>query len=229
VRSEAFLRQVLDDELGVMCDLEPDSRRMIVTFAAFRGQQPVRHFAFYATLVEYDVKAAFLRDHCDAWYHRGVAGVGSGIDEVAEYLRGLAAHAEEVVMLGASSGAYAALLFGSLLGVEAHAFSPQTFIDPELRRVHRDRRFMRQFEGLGADMDLRYADLRPTLANAQRPLNVYYARGHPLDALHAERLGDLAPVKLHGFDVDTHLLARHLRDVGWLNPFLARLAQASPP
>jgi hypothetical protein len=224
VRSEEVIRQLTDDRRGFVCDLEPESRRMVVTFAAFPGRQPVRHFAFFTMLAEIDVKAAFLRDHHEAWYHRGVVGIGDGVDAVAAFLSDLATKAEEVVMLGTSSGAYAALLFASLVGCEAHAFSPQTFIDPELRELYGDRRFRPQFEGLGDDMDRRYADLNGVAATAEAPLNIYYATDNLLDRLHAEHVADLDAVVLHGFDTDSHLLARHLRDTGWLIPFLERVS-----
>jgi hypothetical protein len=225
VRNEAFLRQVGDDRLGMIYDLEPDSRRMIVAFAALPGSLiDVRPFAFFTMLAEIDVKAAFVRDHSEAWYHHGVAGVGDDVDAVAARLRELAENAEETVMLGGSSGGYAAILFGALLDREVHAFSPQTFIDPALREQHRDRRFGREFAALGDDIDMRYADLRPLVEQMEAPVHIYYASQHRLDSLHAERLADLGNVTLHPFDWDSHLLVRELRDRGWLEPFLVELA-----
>jgi hypothetical protein len=227
VRSEDLYRQAADDSVGIVYDLEPDSRRLIIAFAALPGQQAVRHFAFLTTLAEVDVKVAFLRDHFAAWYHRGVSGVGDDIDAVVAFLRDFRRNAAEVVMLGGSSGAYAALLFGSLVSCEVHAFSPQTFIDPDLRSEHQDKRFPREIAALTPHMDMRYADLRPVVARTEAPLHVYYSKGHPLDSLHAERLGDLDNVTLHAFDWGSHLLLRELRDRGWLEPFLQQLAHDS--
>jgi hypothetical protein len=226
VSSEALYRQAGDDSVGMIYDLEPDSRRLIIAFAALPGKVEVRHFAFLTMLAEIDVKVAFLRDHFAAWYHRGVNGVGDSIDAVAEFLRDFRRNAGEVVMIGGSSGAYAAALFGSLVSCEVHAFSPQTFIDPALRTEHEDKRFPREIEALVPHMDMRYADLRPVIARAEAPVHVYYSTEHRLDRLHAERLGDLGNVTLHSFDWDSHLLLRELRDRGWLEPFLERLTQA---
>jgi hypothetical protein len=226
VRSEAYFTQAGDESLGMIYDLEPDSRRMIVAFAALPGENlDVRPFAFHTMMAEIDVKVAFLRDHLEAWYHRGVAGVGDTIDAVAEFLRDFARNADETVMIGGSSGGYAALLFGALLNREVHAFMPQTFIDPELRRLHSDNRFRREFETLPPYIDPRYADLRPVVAGSRARVHVYYSTGHPLDSLHAERLGHLDNVTLHGFDWHSHLLLRELRDRGWLGPFLEELAR----
>jgi hypothetical protein len=228
VRSEDLFIRAADESLGMISDLNPDSRRMIVAFAALPGiNLDVRPFAFLTMLAEIDVKVAFLRDHLEAWYHRGVAGVGESIDAVAEFLRDFKANAGETVMLGGSSGGYAALLFGSLTSCEVHAFSPQTFIDPELRRRYNDRRFLIEFKTLPPHIDPRYADLRPVVARSEAPVHVYYAADHELDSLHAERLGDLDNVTLHPFDWDSHLLLRELRDRGWLEPFLQRLAHGA--
>jgi hypothetical protein len=224
VRGAHYYEQAGDPSLGLAYDLDPASRRMIVTFAAFPGRLAVRPFAFHTLLEGVDVKTAFLRDHWSCWYHRGVKGIGGGIDEVAAFLRDFSRNAEETVLLGTSSGGYAAILFGSLLGLEAHAFSPQLFIDPELRRRHHDVRFPDEMEGLGADMDMRYADLRPVVARSRAPVNVYYSVKHKVDPAHAEHVGDLDNVTLHGFEWDSHLLVRELRDRGWLEPFLGRLA-----
>jgi len=226
VRDQAFLRQFNDDWRGMIYDLEPDSRRMIVAFAALPGSLiDVRPFAFFNMLAEIDVKAAFLRDHSEAWYHLGVAGIGEDVDAVAAHLREFAQNAEETVMLGGSAGGYGAILFGALLDLEVHAFSPQTFIDPALRAEHRDKRFGREFAALGSNIDMRYADLRPLVERTDAPIHLYYAQRHPLDSLHAERLGDLDNVILHPFDWESHLLVRELRDRGWLEPFLAELAR----
>jgi hypothetical protein len=227
VRDDTFLVQADEDSVGIAYDLTPDRRRLVATFSAFpRPNRDVRPFAFVGML-NFDVKVAFLRDRYDAWYHRGVVGIGDSIDEVADFLRDFRRHADEIVMIGGSSGAYAAMLFGSLVSCEVHAFSPQTFLDPELRRVHHDERFPDEIAALAPHLDMRYADLRPVVAGSRARVHVYYGTGHPLDRLHAERLGGLDNVTLHGFDWHSHLLLRELRNRGWLRSFLEDLAQGA--
>jgi hypothetical protein len=226
-RQSAMLAALADPDAGVLYDLEPESKRLIVAFGGLAGKLGMPPFEFFRTLSGVRVKTVFVRDHAQAWYHRGVAGVGEGIDPVAAYIIGLRAHAEEIVMIGMSAGGYAALLFGALAQCEAHAFVPQTFIDPGLREEHRDRRWMAELEALGTGLDSRYADLLPTMATGNTHAHVYYGSGNRLDRIHAERLDRLPQVTLHQFDTERHNVVKDLRDSGWLARFLVGLAMGA--
>ena len=208
---------------GMVCDLVPGAGRLTVTFGGLGGGLGVWRSQLARCPPRARRNAIHVRDHAGAWYHRGVAGAGADVDAVAERLRELAAGVDRVVTLGSSAGGYAALLFGALTGAEVHAFSPQSFIDPELRATHGDTRWAPRVEALGADMDRRYADLLPVLAASDGRFHVYYASRDPLQTLHAERLGELARVTLHPFDHDGEDLAGELRSSGWLGSFLAGL------
>jgi hypothetical protein len=226
-RQSGVLAALSDPDTGVLYDLEPESKRLIVAFGGLAGRLGMPPFEFFRTLSGVNVKTVFVRDHAQAWYHRGVAGVGEGIDSVAAHIIGLRAQAEQMVTIGTSAGGYAALLFGALAACEAHAFVPQTFIAPGLREEHRDRRWEAELEALGAGLDPRYADLLPTLAAGAAPAHVYYGSGNRLDRVHAERLDRLPQVTLHPFDTDQHNVVRDLRDSGWLARFLVGLAQGA--
>jgi hypothetical protein len=217
-----------DPHAGVLYFLEPEGKRMIMSFSGLPAGVPMVPFEFVRMLSTVDVKTVFLRDHAQAWFHRGVRGVGDNIDAVAEHVRRVASQAEEVVMIGTSAGGYAALLFGAMTGCEAHAFVPQTFIDPELRAEHRDQRWAEPLAALGDDLDRRYADLLPTVAAGTAPAHLYYGQGHAgLDRVHAERLAPVPHVTLHAFESTRHALVQELRDSGWLGDFLQGLARGS--
>ena len=145
---------------GVAVDLEPDSPRLILAFSG-RGFKVlgIPGFEFLRSLSLVQVKRAFIRDTRRLWYHRGVRGAGHDIDSVAEYLRGIVEEAgvSELAAVGSSAGGFGALAFGALLSCEVHAFSPQVFIDPELRRIHNDVRWQASIEELGEHMDPRYS------------------------------------------------------------------------
>jgi hypothetical protein len=196
---------------GMVCDLEPDSPNLVVTFGGVAGGAgPLpRELGQYLTATP--LKTIQVRDHAGAWYHRGVAGVGPDVDSVAEHLRDLAAGAGRVLALGHRAGGYGALLFGALLGAEVHAFSPPTFIDPEM----------------AADLDSRYRDLLPLLGASDGRFHVSYSAGNRLETMHAQRLAGLPAVTLHPFDHSDEDLLTALRRAGWFRSFAGTLAARS--
>jgi hypothetical protein len=229
---QPFSRNVEERDWGIATQLEGASPRLILAFSG-RGVRVLGlpPFEFLRSLELAHAKRAFIRDVNRHWYHRGVAGVGADIDSVADHLRDLAVEAEvdEVATIGSSAGGYGALLFGALLSCEVHAFSPQTFIDPQLRERHNDMRWPESVEELDGYMDMRYADLRPVIAASAASCHVYYPTGVPIDIIHAEHIGDLPQVTLHAFESGNHNLVGELRDSGWLDDFMKRLGGDSAP
>jgi hypothetical protein len=216
---------------GIHLALDHDSSTMVVAFAGlkgFLGGFPA--FEFRKILSSVNVKSAYLRDHYAAWYHRGVVDVGPDIDAVAETLRELSADVERVVMIGNSAGGYAALLFGALLDCETYAFSPQTFIDPELLRDAGDARWDEELGALLASgrYDRRYGDLAPVLGSSKGSFNIYYGALDEVDWKHADRIAGLGQVTVNRIEGCNHRVVRHLRDSGWLLSFLLGMAEQKP-
>ena len=76
-----------------------------------------------------DTNKHFYLDKHSGWYHQGIDGISSNVDETLAYLRKEIAPYKRVVFLGSSAGGYAAILFGSLLHVDiVIAFKPQTYL-----------------------------------------------------------------------------------------------------
>ncbi len=220
---EVFLGRVDQDRAGVSVQ-HGSSRTLVIAFGGlWGGLGPVPVFEFQRTLAASGLQSVFLRDHYRAWYHRGVADVGDDVDSVASFLQPMTRTADRIVMIGNSAGGYAALLFGALLGCEAHAFSPQTFIDPALRRQHRDARWAEDLSALleTGRFDARYGDLAPLLASRPGNFHIHYGTAAALDVLHAERMRDLA--HLHAISGGHHGAVQTLRDSGWLESFFGDL------
>lgn len=223
----------LPAEGGVVADLAPDSPVLAIAFGGLLmsvgGLPP---FEFFGVLNEAaSVKKIFLRDLDQSWYHRGVEGLGSDIAGVETGLREIVAEAEprRLVMLGASAGGYAALLFGRLLGAdEVHVFGPQTFISPGLRLRHLDRRWSQPWRALmlSGRYQPRYGDLyrfyrrTPSLGGH---VVVHYSDAERLDDAHARRLGRHPDVELRRYAEGGHFIVKHLRDSGQLQPLLRSL------
>lgn len=225
-----------DRNVGYVSNLDPGTPRAIIAFAGLRGGMgPLPVFEFFQALNKIGAKAAFFRDLDFAWYHRGVPNVGPDIESIADRIRELTRGSEEVIMIGNSGGAYASLLFAALVGdeihAEAHAFSPPTFINPELRQRYSDNRWAEEWKEFvqGGYMDPRYGDLYPVVSAGRGPFHIYYAEHHTYDRIHAEHLGMLDTVTLHPIDSDIHTPIKHLRNTGWLNTFLAELVHRPLP
>jgi hypothetical protein len=217
---------------GILLDLEHDSSTLVIAFAGLRGfLGGFPAFEFRNVLSSVEVKSAFFRDHYAAWYHRGVVDVGPGIDSVVARLRQLEDEAERVVMIGNSAGGYAALLFGALLGCESYAFSPQSFIAPELLRAAGDHRWDEELDALLASgqFDRRYADLAPLLGQSDGHFEVFYGALEEIDAKHVERLREIEQVTVNRIENCTHQVVKHLRDTCWLHSFLLGMAGQKPP
>jgi acetyl esterase/lipase len=233
-----------DDGAGLLEDLESDSEVLAIVFGGLLmrvGMMPP--FEFFNVIAQSaPAKKIFVRDHRQAWYHGGVRGLAADIDGVAEGLRRRidAVQPTRVVTLGTSAGGYAALLFGRLLGVsEAHAFSPQTFISPDLRERYGDGRWPHAWSKLmssGAYQPA-YGDLAQTfgeagpsaarLAPAGTRFVVHYGAGDDLGTVHAERLASRSSdVRLIRYDIDDKAVVRHLRDTGGLTELLRGILAA---
>lgn len=213
--------QLLGDE-GVFRELDDPSPVLVIAFGGLRmlfgGSPP---FEFFRVLGDQaPAKKLFLRDHRRAWYHRGVRGCADDIPGVEVALRRMIAEAgaSKTVMLGSSAGGYAALLFGRLLGVtEVHAFGPQTFLSPDLRRLHDDQRFEERLSALMSSGCFRdeYGDLKDVFSRTSAPHTrfvVHYGEGDALDVIHAEHLQPEENLELRAYEGVDHNVAGSLRD-----------------
>lgn len=76
-----------------------------------------------------DVEKHFYLDTHIKWYHKGIDGISTNIDETIAYLKRIIAPFHRRIFIGSSAGGFGAILFGSVLNVETViAFIPQTFV-----------------------------------------------------------------------------------------------------
>ncbi len=117
----------------------PGARRLIVSFAGLMNKMggiPQYEFRnFLSKNFPEDHKIYYIDLH-KKWYHRGIPGITSNIDETVAYLNGKIAGYDQVVFIGTSAGGYAAILFGALCrGVTTViSFIPQTILYPYVER-----------------------------------------------------------------------------------------------
>lgn len=220
-----------DDGEGILCDLGSESPVLAITFGGLLmrvGMMPPFEF-FNIMSRSAPAKKIFVRDHWQAWYHRGVRDVAADIEGVETSLRRIRDEQRpaKVVTLGTSAGGYAALLFGYLLGAtEIHAFSPQTFISPELRARYGDTRWDKQWSALirSGRFQARFGDLAE-LFDADPSVNtrcfIHYSRNDPLGSIHAKRLASHSGgVELRDYGLEGRNVVQHLRECGELGGLL---------
>jgi hypothetical protein len=215
----------------VVLDLATESSALLVLFGGIAGGFSMPVFEFFRLTSGFPAKRAFLRDPRRGWYQLGIPGVGNSPADVHAFISAVIARAgaERVVMAGVSAGGFAALLFGSSCGAdEVLAFSPQTFLDAENRRLAGDARWPEQIDDLhlalaadsrSATLDL--LDALPVAAGKTR-YQVHVSNDDPLDLFHAQRIAGCGGVEIFEHERGGHLLVRTLRDRGLLKPMLLK-------
>lgn len=228
-----------DTDLGFHVELGQPGDPLLVAFGGMAGAGDPTLFEFGRLTRDVPSQRCLLRDHQRAWYHHGVRGAGDDLASVERLLRRVVdeAQPERIVMVGVSTGGYAAMLFGHRVGADVvHAFSPQTFLDPVLRRRHREPRWSVETAALMASgrHDPRALDLATTLktppADRVPTIHLWYCPSEQPDAVHATHVVDVPTVTLHCVPHGDRLLVKWLRDEGHLIPILtSALAGDAPP
>jgi hypothetical protein len=222
----------------VVLDLATESSTLLVLFGGIAGGVSMPVFEFFRLTSGFPAKKAFLRDPRRGWYQLGIPGVGDSPADVHTFLSAAIARAraERVVMAGASAGGFAALLFGSSCGAdEVIAFSPQSFVDAENRRLAGDSRWPEQIDALhqalGADDRPATLDLLDVLpaAPGKTRYQVHVSTDDPLDLFHAQRIAGHGGVEIFEHERGGHLLVKTLRNRGLLQPMLLQALSDRTP
>ena len=186
-----------------------ESDTALVSFGAKGGGHA--HFHFFKLLKPLpDLTKLLVRDPSGSWYNAGLPGVGDTLEEIAaaieRELRALSAR--RVITAGSSMGAYAAILFGCMLGAErAVALAPQTILDPGLRHAPPE------------SVVLQAPDLAPIIAAAPKTkVDLVAGWDDHLDVFNAHRVANLPSVRVlalpgyrHDFVEDLHRENRLVR------------------
>lgn len=170
------------------------------------------------TLVNSGADCLFFRDFLQAWWFHGLLGISQDVPSTVAYLRGRIEGGgyRRVVTTGTSMGAYAAILFGVLLGVERIvAFAPQTQVN------------QREFDYFGGtdakEMNFNfrshYTDLAKVLGETPYTgrIDIYFGERSGYDEKHARHLEGFDCVRLHSLDSDDHNPAALLKQQGRLD------------
>jgi hypothetical protein len=104
----------------------------IVCFGGFALKMhniPPYDFLNFLTSNFKNVDKYFYRDMTQMCYHHGIQNISTDINTTVSYLKNKLNKYKKVIMTGTSAGAYAAILFGSLLNVsDVIVFNPITIL-----------------------------------------------------------------------------------------------------
>lgn len=222
---------------GLSAAWEDGSDALLVAFSGFATRyRPWESFHFMGLTRKYPVNRLFFRDSKQAWYHQGLPGVSTCVDETAAYIAGVIAERgiTKTIAIGTSAGGYAALIHGWLLELdEVHAIAPQSYIDVD-NRLANDDFFMDEQVANIYETDRaqpEYFDLVPLFNSTKKirtKVNIYYCRNHRLDSLHARRLDGAPGVTLHDYEEGGHRLTPRLTKDGTLDRVLENALGVAP-
>lgn len=192
----------------------PRSDECVIAFGSMvhRLGMPVPEFT--RILTDFGPDVFFVKDQKQAMYQKGLVGASSDVESTAELLSQITSGYENTPKtVGVSAGAFAAILFGALLGSSTVvAFGPATFITQELltKLGAQDTRSNEVLDG-------QMLDLRAVLQKHPVPnVHIFYGEKSQFDLEHVEYLRGLDGVKLRPCPTDSHNVAGWLREQGKL-------------
>jgi len=208
---------------SVEIELSSKGSNLYIFFGGISAGIAMPPFEFYNASKIIDENKIFVRDFSQSWYQSGLYGISDNVNSTAGYLKKKIKeiNPEKTFFVGNSMGGYAAILFGNLIGNgEIIAFSPQTFISPELRSRHRDFRWNEQIKATYRRSISKNEtwDLFPLLLRLSKNIktSIYVSKEDRLDHIHALHLKDVQCTKLIELERGGHNLVKTLRDQGIL-------------
>ncbi len=201
-------------QASILEDFSSDSNVLLVCFSA-RHITPKCRYHFLDFMANFPGKKLFVRDIQDAWYNKGLPGITRNVEQTSIYLKNIIDQQdiEKIVFLGASSGGYAALLFGYLLDVdEIHAFGAQTKIPNSPEEI-----------ALLTDLESSYFDLATVYQKKSVSSNchLYFDNQFPPDREHAHHLKQITNLELHGYEAEVgHKISLWLKHQGLLSSII---------
>ena len=224
----------------VLVEKGEDPSVLVVVFTGFKGGLTMPTFDFLALtkLTRYSRILLFDTEH--TCYLGGIPPQLPSYAALQGFLRENIARLapKHLICVGASSGAYGALLFGHALGADyVHAFSPFTYLDRATAQASGDDEGLTAYadtidriSALPADVQP-LVDLKPVLMRDNRKTRYYVhvCRNSASDMLRAKRLIKCPGVLLLGYPCTGHGVASTLARNHLLGDLLKLENQAHLP
>ncbi|MBB2932703.1 hypothetical protein [Paraburkholderia silvatlantica] len=199
-----------------------DSECLIVALTSYNADNSKADTFDFASLTHgSDFAAVLLKDLDNAWYTKGIDGVGATHEEVIAYLAPLRSRYKRMLFIGDSMGAFGAILLGARVKADKIvAISPQTSVCTRTCNILADGRFTRFFEKL-SDVPATIKDVRTILAEwPAKSVDVYVSRADPLDIENARNIQSIQNVNIQYVDHFDHWMAEELKRYGALRSII---------
>ena len=191
---------------------ESDSDVVVIAFGGVGNSIDMPPFEFMGMLSGFDVAKIFLRDLDQCYYHKGLIGVSSNIDETKDFINDLI-NGKSSLFIGHSMGGYAAILFGILCNADrVLAFSPQIVLSDELR--------WGKYMAYAVSVD-GYTSLVPLLEKAEMPIEVHFSEPEKSDMTHANLIPEKDNINVVLENLAGHHIALLLKRAGRLKKIIS--------
>ena len=198
----------------VLLRANKNSNRLYFVFTGVAQNLMMHPSSFFNKTGIWDHNLVMLRDPSKGLYQGNIS------EEMPDFLSTKARlldykkqlNCEEVYCVGTSAGAYAAIVFGHYMEVDAvSALAAPTKINAA--RMRRNYSLSRSWK-----LPAIHSDLTKLLANynGKTKYHLYYCKDHQHDNEQAERLSSCSGVTLHPQEGDTHVVVKILEKSGQL-------------
>jgi esterase/lipase len=196
-----------------LIEKDDTKKPLIITFGGIANGLAGPIFEFKNLLKEnIDCHKIFIKDSNQSWYHKGANGLGNNINELKNDIEKLIEkiNYSEIITIGASMGGYASLLFGSLLKVNSIiSFVPQTFIDKETRKKHKDNRWSEQMKSVHENNQNYYNLINLNFTNINT--KIIYGKTDLLDTIHAKRMNKHKSIEIIKYNANHQSIFKKLK------------------
>ncbi|WP_298533183.1 YqiA/YcfP family alpha/beta fold hydrolase [uncultured Algibacter sp.] len=203
-----------------------NSSTLVIVFGGIKQGLGIPVYEFMNLLRGFKFDKVFIRDLSQSWYQNGIFEANS-IFKLKKRIESIIKQGsyKKVFFIGNSMGGYAAIMFGSLIGVnEVISFSPQTFLKKSLRKRYKDYRWKDEILKIKyiffkrKILDLK--KLESLIENKNLHIEIHYSLRDRLDSVHAARVKSIKGVTLYPYNFGNHNLVKELRDKGTLSGIL---------
>lgn len=157
-----------------------NSTKLIVAFAGNAlklDRLPMFNFTRSLTVMGIDSDILLMKDTSHSWYLETLKGIGSCVEDTVTFLSEVIHKYDKVVFLGASSGGFASVLYGSILKIPTViAFIPQTDLPYILnnRKSERQYTLLNDFRERNSESFFKYGNLKDYI-NDNTVYHIHYS------------------------------------------------------